>query len=296
MQLPAARVFAALRVVGDAYRNKAMGADYHDTSVEELLAAKAPDWAVSALVLAIPSGLMEMRFRWGGQCHSVVIPAMYMYSKPMADSEQAVRDALAPHGWRAEWAWLPARTLAGYGGFGRYGRNNMVYIEGLGSFPWLVSFWSDMPCVRDPWTEPIRMERCGGCRRCVVACPSKCVPEDGTLIRSDRCLNFATEYPSKSVGWMRSEWVRELLGCMACQLCCPANEEFRGMTETGPNFSEEETSMLLYATTADAVAEDVWQKLGGDDLKPYLGVIQRNLKWMISHALQHPPTSAVEAG
>lgn len=271
--LPAARLADALAVVAAAYRSGDMGGEYRDGSVEELLAVRPPDWCVSLWVVAVPCSLLRYRFTNGAGEKAILLPSMYLYSEPMRRAETAMRTGHEAAGGVSEWAWLPVRILAAAAGMGEFGRNNMLYLPGRGSFPWLTGFFSSLE-VPDVWREPARMKRCEHCAACVAACPSGALTRDRRLMRSDRCLNYVTEYPERGGDWYNPRLSRELLGCLACQLACPANREHRDWIEDGPVFSRRETAEL--AAGGD-LSPDLLRRLGGEDLRPYLGGVARRI-------------------
>jgi len=40
---------------------------------------------------------------------------------------------------------MPLKTLAAWSGLGRYGRNNIIHVEGMGTSLILRSFWTQAP-------------------------------------------------------------------------------------------------------------------------------------------------------
>lgn len=276
--LPVSRLDDAVATVAKAYRSGGMGQEYVDRSVEELLSPAPPAWAKSVWMVAVPCSLLQYRFKTRGGEVQIILPAMYLYSRPMRLAEEAMISGHREVGAETEWAWLPVRILAAMGGMGEFGRNNMLYFPGLGSFPWLTGFYSSLD-VHDSRYEIKRMPRCEHCGACVEACPSGALSRDSRLMRSDRCLNYATEYPERCGDWFDMAWQKELLGCLACQLRCPANREYKKWMEDGPTLSEAETRELVGSIQCGAVSDSLLAKLGGDDIKPYLGVMARRVAW-----------------
>lgn len=274
--LPTTRLPDALAMVKSAYCSGVMGSEYRDSSLEDLLSVVPPDWAASVWVVAVPSPLLKYRFMFETGEASILLPAMYLYSEPMRRAEGAMRAAHGELGERAEWAWLPVRILAAAAGLGEFGRNNMLYLPDQGSFPWLTGFFSSL-AVPDIWREAARMTRCENCAACVKACPSQALSRENRLMRSDRCLNYVTEYLERGSDWFTPRMQRELLGCLTCQLACPANREHRDWIEDGPSLSREETEELLAFEPRRGVSRRLLDKLGGDDIKPYVGVMARQL-------------------
>ena len=76
---------------------------------------------------------------------------------------------------------LPEKLLAVCAGLARYGRNNIAYVDGWGSFVELVTCVSELAPGADPWTGPRSLARCDSCAACRRACPSGAIGEDRFL-------------------------------------------------------------------------------------------------------------------
>lgn len=50
-------------------------------------------------------------------------------------------------------AVLPKKLLAVYSGLAACGRNDVIYVRGMGSLHRLSAFYSDLPCDVDQWHE-----------------------------------------------------------------------------------------------------------------------------------------------
>ena len=61
--------------------------------------------------------------------------------------------AVGKEGYRIATPILPLKLLAVHGGIAEYGRNNITYVSGMGSFMRLTAVYSDMPCETDHWRE-----------------------------------------------------------------------------------------------------------------------------------------------
>jgi epoxyqueuosine reductase len=174
---------------------------------------------------------------------------------------------------------LPLKQLAVRSGLGQYGRNNICYVSGIGSFLQLVAVYSDLPCEKDDWREPVMMENCRGCELCRRACPTGAIPSDRFLLRGERCIVFHNEkkgdipFPK----WMDASWHNCVVGCMHCQRVCPLNKDFLGWFEEEEEFSEEETALLLEGIPPDKLQGTTRRKLEHLSLLDYLENLPRNL-------------------
>lgn len=117
---------------------------------------------------------------------------------------------------------LVDRALAARAGVIEYGRNNFAYAGEYGSFIVLISIPVDveLECeVHEP-KRPCPDD----CRKCVEACPTHAMAEDGSL-NPQRCVLFNCIRN----GSLRNQEVLDLLGerihgCDECQLVCPRNQ------------------------------------------------------------------------
>lgn len=106
-------------------------------------------------------------------------------------------------------------------GVGFVGRNNLLIVPGKGSYFFLGEVVTTLPLPPD---EPCRMH-CGGCNRCVEACPGGALSRDGAALDASRCLScLLIEYRGEEL----PEWAVEakgnrLYGCDQCQKVCPHN-------------------------------------------------------------------------
>jgi len=178
-------------------------------------------------------------------------------------------------------AIVPWKLLAARSGLAQYGKNNITYIAGLGSFYRLVAFVSDLPCLEDSWGEPQILKDCSKCDACTKACPSGAIGTDRFLLHAERCITFHNERQEEFPTWLNPSWHHCLVGCMVCQKVCPANKPFRKEVTEGPVFSETETAAVLQGSSRDLLPPGAVQKLEGLDMIGYAKVLGRNLDVLI---------------
>lgn len=114
---------------------------------------------------------------------------------------------------------LVERELAADSGIGFYGRNCSIIHPIFGSFIFLGEIITTMKLKKTDRQESL----CGDCRRCIQACPSGALSEEG--LDATRCLSYVTqkkgcltEREGKIIG-------NRLYGCDTCQDVCPFNRE-----------------------------------------------------------------------
>jgi len=234
----------------------------------------------SLFMVAMPQPQYEIVFNWKNKEVPLKIPPTYLHGRALINETKAfLTDLLKPSGHSVEFARLPQKTLAIRAGLAEYGRNNITYIRGLGSFHRLFTFYSDFPYEQDGWQELRMMDLCKECSACVRKCPTGAIPEDRFLLRAERCLTFHNEHPVDVPfpDWIDPSWHNCLVGCLHCQKVCPANEKVIKWTEPGPTFSEEETKLLLSGTAVENLPEETRNKVEEHGLGYYLSVYPRNL-------------------
>lgn len=134
------------------------------------------------------------------------------------------------------------RTLAASASLGFVGKNTMLIRPGIGSFSFLAEIlWNvevvhedivSLPATSAPGNQSAG-SGCGGCSRCLNACPTGAFPEPGVL-DAPRCISYLTiEKGGELNEWERSAIDDWLFGCDICQEVCPFNH--RGLQSTKIN-------------------------------------------------------------
>jgi epoxyqueuosine reductase len=236
--------------------------------------------AQSLIIVAVPRPQTAAVFNWRGRSLSLIIPPTYTaYKKIVGQVTHLVADILEPAGYRVAQSFLPLKLLAVQSGLGAYGRNNVCYVPGMGSFVELVGLYSDLPCADETWQEPQMMAACQNCIACRHHCPTGAISAERFLLYAERCLVFHNERPGSVPfpTWIEPAWHNCLEGCMHCQWVCPANKNLRGWVEEREEFSEEETKLLLRGEPQDGLSKETLDKLERLDILGDLNTLPRNL-------------------
>jgi len=176
---------------------------------------------------------------------------------------------------------LPEKLLAVRSGLGSYGRNNICYVNGMGSFHQLVVFYTELPCEEDNWQESQLMESCEGCSACLDNCPTGAITPERFLLRAERCITFHNERREDFPTWIDPSWHKCIVGCLDCQAICPENKNILEWVEEKGEFSQEETALLLEGKMLNRLSSTLIIKLTQLDLMEYLDVLPRNLSVLL---------------
>lgn len=267
---------------------------FFEANLASFDAGDTPPWdgPATVVVVVMPRPAHTVAFTIGSRSVEAVFPPTYVRYQPLFEE---VRQDLQQHGLpgaRIERVTVPLKPLAARLGLVRYGRNNVTYAAGLGSYFQLFGYLTDtalpLPAGWRP-REPELLPECEGCRVCAAACPTGAIGEDRILLHGERCLTLINESPGAWPDWIPPSAHNCLLGCLLCQRPCPANRDLP-VESTGVVFTAEETNALL---GADGEHEgSAWdglrakfEQLGQPDQEP---VLARNLRALLAAQARQP--------
>jgi len=231
------------------------------------------------IVVAWPSPAVKVRFHLDAGPLEAIIPPTYISSAGRARCLEVIRSVLGPLGHSVARAPGPVKLLAVRAGLARYGRNNLAYVPGLGSYMRLDAFCTDADLqAQEHLTKgSMLMSSCPPCRNCHHVCPTGCIPHAGTVIDAGRCLTHLNENEGEWPEWLDPAAHRCLVGCMRCQEMCPANRYYLRNEPVVAEFDAAETAIILENRSPKGLPEDVRIKLRDLDLEEYSSVLGRNL-------------------
>ena len=112
-------------------------------------------------------------------------------------------------------------------------------------------------------------------------CPTCAISEDRFVINVDRCIPLYTEISGELPEWIPKKSYNALMGCMHCQLNCPANRDVISNTVAFDDLSESETYAILNEVENEDMVRALSHKLRVctyDTALRVLPVFSRNLK------------------
>jgi epoxyqueuosine reductase len=236
--------------------------------------------AKSIIVVAMPRPPTKAIFNWNGKKQSFILPPTYTaYDEKRLQIERLVQETVGVEGYRIATPRLPLKLLASHSGLVEYGRNNITYVQGMGSFMRLTAVYSDAPCESDDWQETKIMTACQDCNKCQKACPTGAISTDRFLLHAEKCLTYHNEKEANIPfpQWIKPEWHNCIVGCIRCQAACPENIPFLKTIGETAEFTEEETILLLKAIPAEKLPNETLAKMRLLSLTDYYKELPRNL-------------------
>ena len=245
-----------------------------------------PD-AKSIIVMAVFTPLMIADFHHKGNIHEILVPHYYddgitedhlkstILNKIIADNQYRVENARMH---------VLLKRLAVRTGLGKYGRNNICYVEGMGSFLKLFAFFTDYEFGEDNWQDAEMMDSCRNCKICLKQCPTGSITENSFVIDVEKCIPLYNEVPGEIPDWINPASHNALMGCLRCQLPCPANSEVATKTQKLDPITEDETKMILDGIQDEELYQSLSEKLRmfiPEHAYYYFPVITRNLRLLL---------------
>jgi epoxyqueuosine reductase len=249
----------------------------------------------TVILIAMPTSgdTRKIIFNCDGREVETLLPPWYIdnASKNLDSAlEKSLSDFIGSYGYKAQKLSAPYKDLSARLGLGKYGRNNLMYVEEFGSYIRLIGFITDAKFEAESYPEKISdkqtLENCEKCTACKNSCPTNAIGDDRFRLHVDRCLSDYSESTEEWPDFVKSAKNKCLVGCLNCQQACPYN---KNLTDASivlhASFNSEETDYILNKSVEnmDEVAmaiEEKFNKLGLATHKEYL---VRNLRSIINN-------------
>jgi len=237
--------------------------------------------ATSIIIASVPQPITVIHFTYNGIKHPMTLPPTYDQQTDQ-NIKESLEEVLNSAGYRLSRARIPDKLMAAHSGLMQYGRNNIGYVQRMGSFHRPVTFYTNLPCEEDHWETPAMLERCLRCKACIKACPTHAIGSDRFLLHAERCITFHNEHLKDIPDYVHPSMHHCLLGCMICQQVCPENRKFIDWVEVGEQFSEEETDDILKGVSFDQLEPPTREKLDRLSLSEDYSLLARNLGLLLN--------------
>ena len=244
--------------------------------------------AKSVVVVAAYSKNMVSNFWLDGNSYRIMIPFQYYNDDLNAEKLKGIiqKDIIKTPGRRVVdiSSKLSLKLLAARSGLGRYARNGLVFVDGMGSYNILYAFLTDHPFSEDHWTSLEILNECNRCHACERTCPTRCISRWSYSVNIDKCLTLYNENPGEFPNYILGSMHHALMGCMQCKAPCPVNEGIADLTGKLEDVSEEETRKILRGVPDEALLKSLQRKLRqfrAAGSKDQFSILKRNLSVLI---------------
>ncbi len=148
------------------------------------------------------------------------------------------------------------RDWARRAGNGWMGKHTLLIHPKAGSYFFLAELIIDLELPPDP---PMK-DYCGTCTRCIDACPTDAIDQEGYKLDASKCISYLTielreaipeEFNGKMENWM--------FGCDICQQVCPWNRFAKPHEES--EFEPHPDLLQLRKTDWEELTEEVFREV-----------------------------------
>jgi len=234
--------------------------------IDKLKFAVPPDFpdAQFVIVIAVFTPLMLVNFEYNGKQHELKMPPQYYDDGVSLENiENLIREKIIREpGFKIQRArGIFLKRLAVQSGLAKYGRTNITYVEGMGSFLTLLAYFTDYVFEEDDFQPVSMMDSCKDCQICRSRCPNKCIRDDKFVIDAGRCVTLYNEVDGEFPEWMKPDAHNALMGCVRCQWNCPANAVARNLSGRLEDVTAAETQAILDGKVDDVLIKTLSRKL-----------------------------------
>ncbi len=277
------------------YTSNLLDKEFYESYLKYLTVEEEISNMKSILILAVKAFQINFTFNYKNKKIPICVPPIYIdKNNNLSKTDHLLTDFLNKEKHKFQYGQIPQKLLAVSTGLAEYGKNNITYINGLGSHFDLMSFYTDIDIEIEhieKW-DPYRiMDKCENCRLCVKSCPTGAISESRFLLHGEKCITYFNEQDCNNPfpDWIKKDWHNCLIGCNICQKVCPENKINRDQFLEGCEFTEEETLLFLKNTDIKRLPLDTRKKIELWKLKDNYNIydlIPRNLPVLLNKILK----------
>lgn len=192
------------------------------------------------------------KYAYGQDYHRVVKDKLYNLVKQIEETLNVTIEGRC----FVDSAPVLERDWAKRSGIGWTGKNTLLIHPKAGSYFFLAELIIDLPLAAD---SPMK-DYCGTCRRCIDACPTDAIDDDGYILDARKCISYLTielkesippSFQGKMENWM--------FGCDICQEVCPWNRFSKPHEEE--SFEPHEELLDMKKGDWQELTEEVFRKV-----------------------------------
>ncbi len=234
--------------------------------------------ARSVIIIASPQCKSLIEFNYQGKLFTAVIPPTYIYPRINSHITNILNNVILEGGYHFSRLVLPLKLLAVRSGLAQYGRNNIAYVSGMGSFVRLSAFITDYAFEEDNWGEIKALDSCKTCTACVDKCPTGAIDSERFLIHAQNCITNFNEREAPMPEWVNPGWHDSIVGCMKCQTVCPHNIKLIHSVDERISFNQQETEMILDGSSFNSLPLETQNQISSIGLESYYPILPRNIR------------------
>lgn len=198
-----------------------------------------------------PAAPKISKYAYGKDYHFVI-------KRKLKDLLQFIQDEIGEVNGRCfvDSAPVMERDWAKRSGAGWIGKNTLLIHPKQGSYFFLAELILDLKLEYD---NPIK-DYCGTCTRCIDACPTEAISEEGYIVDGSKCISYFTielkeaipeDYKDRFENWA--------FGCDICQEVCPWNRFSKPHQE--PEFLPHPDLLKMSKSDWIELTEEVFREL-----------------------------------
>jgi epoxyqueuosine reductase len=213
----------------------------------------------SVIIIAVPcsAAYANVTFNRNGKEYRIYGTVS---APPLAKTVKYITDAVKKAGYAVKFdSFLPLKRLAVQSGLAEYGKNNITFVHGMGSYVNYTAYSSDMPCEEDNWRNVVASSACDNCDICINNCPTGAIQKDRFMINNEICLSAINENTNDFPDWLPDSVHHTAFDCLKCQVCCPMNAGHRNVIDIF--FDEAETMRILAGKPFNDVSKEFKNKI-----------------------------------